>query len=424
MRDFTVWLLATLGCESNCESGLVRVESVPESLRDKLGCEATLRLDLSGANAADSDFAVTPDSQFFRSLIKELVTRFGVARAVPASQPESVREVSQRLFNAYTVEGGSVHLGGCTLEDRAILRVTYLEKCDTADDTGRLSHHFIDLTGESISAELVNRLGLTELVPPTRSIRVTDDQSNRWQSVGEAALDRLHPDSNVESLLTTVVWCKYTEGKLSFVIGDATASIAFSGWAQLFVDGTEKPPALTCPSHLQGSHHLAATDDGQIVPVEAIAICSESGKRVLTRELESCHVTMTKALPEFFATCPASGDRVLRRTLVACATCQQLVSPTSCESLRCRGCRSLAKVSKDDPRMARLLGEYPKLDNWPRWKLAETTAAYVVVASSLTKRLLIVVDKHDLGVLRLAKGSQFTNKWTEASEVDRTAYLQ
>lgn len=71
-----------------------------------------------------------------------------------------------------------------------------------------------------------------------------------------------------------------------------------------------------------------------------------------------------------------------------------------------------------------MLGEYPKLDNWPRWKLAETTAAYVVVASSLTKRLLIVVDKHDLGVLRLAKGSQFTNKWTEASEVDRTAYLQ
>ncbi len=57
-------------------------------------------------------------------------------------------------------------------------------------------------------------------------------------------------------------------------------------------------------------------------------------------------------------------------------------------------------------------------------KLAETAAAYVLVASALVKRLLIVVDKNDLGVLRLAKGSQFSSKWTEASEVDRAAYLR
>lgn len=417
-------MFATLGCECNCDDGIVSVESLSEPLRDRLGCEATLRLDLSGTNASDSDHFVTPDLQFIRSLVEDLVTHSGLARAVPASQPESVREVSQRLFNAYTVEGGSVHLGGCTLEDRAILRVTYLEKCDTADNVGRLDHQFIDLTGESIATELVNRLGLTQLVPPTRSIRLTPDQADRWQRVGETALARLHPYNNVESLLTTVVWCRYAEGKLSFVIGDATTSIAFSGWAQLFVDGTEKPPGLTCPSHPQESHHLAATDDGRIVPVEAIATCSESGKRVLTSDLETCRVTKKKALPEFFATCPASGDQVLRKVLVACTTCQQLVSPASCESSRCCACRSLAKVSTNDPRMARLLGEYPKLDNWPRWKLVETTTAYVAVASSFTKRLLIVVDKNDLGVLRLAKGSRFTKKWTEASEVDRTAYLQ
>ena len=77
-----------------------------------------------------------------------------------------------------------------------------------------------------------------------------------------------------------------------------------------------------------------------------------------------------------------------------------------------------------DPYLISDSGEYPKLDRWPRWKLAETAAAYVLVAGSLAKRLLIVVDKSDLAVLRLAKGSQFSKKWTAASEVDRAAYLR
>jgi hypothetical protein len=74
--------------------------------------------------------------------------------------------------------------------------------------------------------------------------------------------------------------------------------------------------------------------------------------------------------------------------------------------------------------MARLLGEYPKLDRWSRWRLAETATSYVLKAGSLTKRLLIVVDKHNLEVLRLAKGSPFSRKWAEAPDVDRAAYLR
>ena len=74
--------------------------------------------------------------------------------------------------------------------------------------------------------------------------------------------------------------------------------------------------------------------------------------------------------------------------------------------------------------MARLLGEYPKLDRWPRWKLAETASVYVVVAASMTKRLLIVLNKNDLVVLWLAKGSRFTKKWTKATDIDRATYLQ
>lgn len=422
--DFTQWMLAALGCECGHEDGTVIVRSVPASLRSKLRCGESFRLKFSPAESPDAAESPTPDSPLVRSLIAELKATQIIGRAAPAHQPESVRDLSQRLFDHYTVDTGSVHLGGCTLEDRAILRVTYVERSNASGAKLRLGHHFTGLTGQPIDASLVESLGLWQLVPMMRSIRVADDQCARWQQIGETAIQSLKDGNDCEVLLITAVWCKYAEGKLAFVIGDATASISFSGWAQRFVDGGEMPPGLACPSYPQGSHHLASTDAGEIVPFEAIATCSESGRRVLSGELETCQATGAKALPEFFAICPASGDRVLRKSLVDCTTCQQTVSPNACEAKQCSACRSLAKVSKDDPRMARLLGVYPKLDRWSRWKLAETAAAYVLVASSLVRRLLLVVEKNELEVLRLAKGSPFSNKWTEASEVDRAAYLR
>lgn len=424
LLEFMLWLLAALGCKCRREDETIVVEFVPDSLRPKIGGDAALKLEFPATGAIDQASVVTLDSPIIRSLIDELKATQIVGRAAPADQPESVREVSQRLFDAYTVDGGSVHLGGCTLEDRAVLRVTYVDRSDAAKVKPRLRHHFVTLSGEPLSTSLVESLGLKHLVPLTRSIRMADDQRERWKHIAETAIKGLVQGNESDVLLTTVVWCKFAEGKLAFVIGDATTAIGFSGWAQLFVDGSEKPPALVCESYPQGSHHLAATDDGRIVPFEAVVTCSESGKRVLSGDLETCQATGSKALPEFFVSCPTSGARVLRTSLVACATCQQMVSPTSCDSRQCSGCRSLAKVSKNDPRMARVLDEYPKLDRWPRWKLAETNAAYVLVASSLAKRLLIVIDKHDLEVLRLAKGSYFSTKWTEATELDRTACLQ
>lgn len=424
LRDFTLWMLAALGGECRCEDGKVFVTGLPESWRTKIAGNEPMEPKFSGSAPPQTEYAVTIGLPTMRTLVNALKTTQIIGRAVPVHQPESVRDVSQRLFDEYTVEGGSVHLGGCTLEDRAILRVTCLERPQGSDEAMRLKHQFFSLTGEPIEATLVERLGLKQLAPPTRPIRIAEDQCDRWQQIGVTALKRLESADSFEILLTTVVWCKYAEGKLEFVIGEATTSIAFSGWAQLFVDGSLKPPGLACRSLPQDSHHLAATDDGAIVPLEDIATCSGSGQRVLAVELERCEATGTNALPEFMVTCPVSGVRLLRKGLAACETCEQLVSPTACEAGQCRACRSLAKVSKDDPRMARLLGEYPKLDRWSRWRLAETATSYVLKAGSLTKRLLIVVDKNSLEVLRLAKGSPFSRKWAEAPDVDRAAYLR
>ncbi|MCA9122819.1 MAG: hypothetical protein H6822_36705 [Planctomycetaceae bacterium] len=422
LREFSALLLAALGCVCEYDSDGVAVYAIPEPLRARLACGDKLHLSSTDAKASDKAPATPFDLQSLRNLANELIATQGVVCTVPASQPESVREVSQRLFDAYTIDGGSVHLSGCTLEDRALLRVSCVTSSEPSADKLLIKHYFVTLTGEPIDIGLIEGLGLLHVALPSRTIRVTVDQCDRWRLVAERAIAGVDPDSEV--LLTSVVWCKYAEGKLSFVIGDATTSITFSGWAQQFVDGSVKPPPLVCAATGVRSYHLAATDDGSIAPFEAIGTCSESGKRVLLSELETCQITGRGALPDAFETCPVSGDRLLRRALAACTNCQQSVSPTALADSRCTACRSLMKVSKDDPRMARLLGEYPKLDRWPRWKLAETASVYVVVAASMTKRLLIVLNKNDLVVLWLAKGSRFTKKWTKATDIDRATYLQ
>ncbi len=423
LREFVQWLLVAVGCKYEDQVDSAVLATVPDSLQVRLDCGESLTVNFEAAGDDDEAGVISAESPIVEKLIAELKSQKKVGRAVPDNQPESVRDVSQRLFEQYTIDGGSVHLGGCTLEDRVILRVTYLDRDNESANAARLCHRFVTLAGDSIEESLVKQLGLNRLVVPEKPIRVTDDQGDRWSQLGQAVIEATGSSSNNGLLLTTAIWCKYAEGKLSFVIGDATKSLSFSGWAQLFVDGSEKPPPLRCPCYESGSHHLAATDAGEIVPVEAIAHCSESGRRVLLNQLETCLATDAKALPEYFATCPASGDRVLAKAIVACETCAQLVSPTSLDAGQCSACRSLEKVSKDDPRMARLLGEYPNLDRWSSWKMVETAAAYVLVASSFAKRLLIVVDKNDLSILRMAKGSRFNKKWSEASEVDRTAYL-
>ncbi len=422
LLEFLHWLLAAVGCKCELQGDAKLFATVPAAVQERLGSGESLTLNFEACDA-NTEELVSVDSPIVGKLVAELKSQHQIGRAVPACQPESVRDVSQRLFEQYKIDSGSVHLGGCTLEDRAILRVSYLDRGDESTGGVRLRHRFLTLAGELLEDSLIEQLKLTKLVPPDRPIRVTDDQCDRWSQAGVAAIEKLASDCNGELLLTTAIWCKYAEGKLSFVIGDATTSISFSGWAQSFVDGSEKPPPLRCACYEAGSHHLAATDAGEIVPMEAIATCSESGKRLLSNQLETCLVTGAQALPEYFATCPANGDRVLRKSLVTCDICAQGVSPTSLDNGKCSACRSLEKVSKDDPRMARLLGEYPNLDRWSSWKMAETATAYVLVASSLAKRLLVVIDKNDLRILRIAKGSRFNKKWSEASEVDRVVYL-
>ena len=73
--------------------------------------------------------------------------------------------------------------------------------------------------------------------------------------------------------------------------------------------------------------------------------------------------------------------------------------------------------------MARLLGEYPALDHWGRWKIFETSRVYILTAVRLVSRLLLVVEKQTLQPQRVATAGRFSSVWTNASDLQREELL-
>jgi hypothetical protein len=221
-----------------------------------------------------------------------------------------------------------------------------------------------------------------------------------------------------ELLAVTVVWVRHAEGRLQFDIGKLAASLPFSAWAKLLT-----PPPFFANGSGASTFHLGATDDGRIDAADEIAACEHSGRRVLRQELVECSVTGKQVLPDFTEACPVSGRPALRTEFVSCTVCKQHVSKAVMESGACGACRSLAKVTKDDPRLVWIFGEHPGLDRWKQWRLAETQGVYIAEATSLLRRLLVVVDKESLAVHRLAAANRLSPTWIEASDAERADLL-
>jgi hypothetical protein len=221
-----------------------------------------------------------------------------------------------------------------------------------------------------------------------------------------------------EPLATTIVWAKHVNGKLQFTIGEATADLPFGGWARKLT-----APPFRAPASPTESFRVAATDDGQIVAAEDISTCAKSRRRVLRSDLVTCSVSGKRILAQFTDLCPVSGKPTLREEFATCRVCRQEVSRIALHGACCQACRSLAPVGSDDPRLVWLLGEYPSLDRFRRWSLSESATIYVVQASRLLKRYLLVVEKETTEVLRFAKRSFLSAVWLDLEPAERTDLL-
>ncbi|MBX3425749.1 MAG: hypothetical protein KF688_08725 [Pirellulales bacterium] len=408
-ESFLRWAIAELELPVISEAAGQVAVGVPEADRPGLGG----REEIAGP--------LTLESELGRWLIDRLGGPEGACHARPGDQPMGVGEVSTKLFAAYTVDGGQFHLAGCQLTDHPFLRLTFP---GTAADSS-LRHVFVAPDGSSVGEELVAKLGLGELVtagklPPRideAALRSLVGAGRRIAAKQSTARD---PAAQVvDPLAVTVVWVRHAEGRLQFEIGDASEWLDFSGWAKLL-----EPKPWTARRSGASTFHLAATDAGEIEAAEQIAVCQQSGRRVLRQDLVACSVTGRMVLPEFTQTCPVTGRPALRSEFAECSQCRQRVSRTALAEGLCQACRELAPARKDDPRLAWIFGEHRGLDRWNKWRLAETETIYVARADGLTKRLLVVVDKETLAVARLATASRFSGGWTDASESEQADLLR
>jgi hypothetical protein len=274
-----------------------------------------------------------------------------------------------------------------------------------------LWHVFVGPDGRAASESLIGELHLDDLAPlEDETKKLPKAKLERLVAAGgqlaAARAGEHETEGDMEPVAVTVVWCKYAQGKFRFAIGESTAELPFSGWAE-----TLQAPPFVAPHSGTSGYHLGRTDDGQITLAQQIEVCAESGCRVLAGQLVECSVTGRRVLPEFVETCPVTGRPALGACMVDCPVCQQRLSPDALDAPGCQACQHMANVSKDDPRIARLLGEYPRLDRWRRWKLSETATVYVASAAGILRSLLLVVDKKSLQPLHLATGSRLVRRW-------------
>ena len=422
-QQFAMWALATLGVETRSVEG-ARIEfDVPGVYQKWFGSADHIVFSTISQRDPGTHSGVellAPDASLITQLSDCLQAQGTWVHAVPAQQPASVHRLTSAMFEAYQVENGVVSLAGCTLEDRPIVRFTY--RGSAAEGAGGLVNVYLTADGKLLGATTQKELGLNDVVPIHRRVpRLTDDQSG--QMLALADMQPEYAGNQWELLAKTLVWCKYASGKLAIDIGAARAEIPFCGWAKPFADGLAKPPPFLCPVSGVETYRVAATDRGKIVSLDAIVACDQSGQKAVDEQLLTCPVTGRRALEEFFSLCPAGGERVLTAAMAPCPVCQQRVSPRVIKHHACVACRSLRSVRKEDPRMARLLDEYPALDRWRRWKMYETSRVYILIAYGLFERLLVVIDKQSLDTYRVATSSPFSAGWADVSELQRDEIL-
>jgi hypothetical protein len=425
-RQFALWAMESLGLDVTRQGDLYTLTASDDRAPR---FEGRASLDFSFVDpsaAADAEHRngrierLALGAPLFDWLLEQLERRGGPVDARPRHQPESVHEITSGLFAAYSVDGGGVHLAGCSLDERPFARLTYAATGD-ARDPSAVAHVLVDSAGQLVSDSLADALGLVDLAPweqrpPRRdalAIAALVDAGRRL------ATQRLGVAPSESPLAVALAWCTFVEGRLRFEIGGATADLPFSGWAR-----TLQAPPFVCPATGATGLHVAATDDGKVTLAEQIATCEISGRRMLVSELAACAATGKRVAPEFTIRCPILEQPVLADHTLTCAWCQQSVSETATTGGVCRACREMKSVGKDDPRLARILGEHPGLDAWRSWKLSETAETYIARGSGLFRQVLVVVDKASLDVLWVAQRSRLAGAWTPPPEAIRDEMLR
>lgn len=339
-----------------------------------------------------------------REAVDELLRRLGQhdtpAFGRPADQPEAVHDLTDRLFAAYELGGGKVHLAGFHLEDRPFVRLT--TRVGGSDAKPKLRHRYFTERGEPIAEDFAAALGLDRVASgvdpwPKRGVQQLD------QAIAAAR------DGAAGEAVASIVWAKHASGRLRFEFGDASVDTTFDGWARML-----QPPLVRCPETGRETRSLAVTHDGRIAAAEAIAACEATGRRHLREELETCTVSGGLVEPELVVRCDATDKPVLRDRTARCKRCGLRVASNAVTPSGCVGCDNAERAPAGDARMTAILAKHPRLAK-RRWSLAETPRAYVLETAGWFRRRCVTLDRETLEIVHRAEAPRFSSGWRVVS---------
>ena len=363
-----------------------------------------------------------------------------IQNAVPIDQPDQVHQVTPALFACYEVDGGTVSLDGCLLEDVPFVRIEFRRmssagratsstipatspaKPSTAEPridglllsassssssspssgSGARAAAFdgvegwvvLDREGRVVEAHRAHAMGLDypmSVESPPTYVNPADVKAWLFPLLERTDVELRKREYQIQGC--TVVWCKRAVGRLSVEIGDESATIPFSGWARELAVGRTVPPPFRCPRTGRESYRITAAEEGQLTVPEAIKQCAASGRRVIETELETCAASGRQYLPEYLQPCEATGKLVAKQRLVRCGGCGQRVSPKAMNGDRCESCDRLGDRPATTAEVDQLWQRFPGLKKWRSWQHASSSSSELWRGYAWLKSILVRLDR-------------------------------
>ena len=177
---FTLWAAQQLGLDVGDDgAGRFWLDVPTESQADFEGSQRiwfTFDQELYSQSRDEAMELAAPGGRLISWLVNQVRLLGNVAHAAPADQLASVHEISGRLFPAYRLEGGTVRLAGCTLDDRLVLRFTFRLRLEGLEPRDELVDVLLGDDGQPLTEEARSRLGLGQLVPFERPARLNESK--------------------------------------------------------------------------------------------------------------------------------------------------------------------------------------------------------------------------------------------------------
>jgi hypothetical protein len=317
---------------------------------------------------------------------------------LPANQPSNIRRIVDRLFPSYRLDGGHLHLAGCSLEFLPVIRFGCWKD-------GKREEIYLDRHGRKIQPDLIQALEVHATVPLTNPPESMEEVVTQLRPLALQMFDL--KKTAASELDEAIIWAVFARGKIELSFKDASDREAphqldFSDWTVRL-----HAPPFRSPYSGHLTYHVAMTDSGAVAAADEIGICEATGQRVLKSELVQCSATGQQVLQAMTAPCAISGKPVLRSKLVMCPLCHQWVSPRRMRWKKCDACHRLQRVDCAGEPIHHVIGRYPNLAGWQRWYLSETYDSYLCLATRGLQRIILVLDKETLDIKHSLTGPRF-----------------